>query len=90
MSAPAGAPSLHRGFECRWEESDDTEPRSPVTRAAFSPKPGGRITAHLGDPRCCFQIDGEEKAGVVWGDGGLARGAAAGCDDQWLLDCQFY
>jgi len=48
-------------------------------------------TAHSAEPRYCLQINSEEKAGAIWGDGGaiyLARGTAAGCADQWFLDWQ--
>ncbi len=48
---------------------------------------------HPAAPAYCWQINSEEKAGLVWGDGGtiyLARGTAAGCEDQWFLDWQTY
>lgn len=48
---------------------------------------------HPGNPRFCLQINSEEKAGMVWGDGGtiyLARGTTAGSEDQWFLDWQMF
>jgi hypothetical protein len=50
-------------------------------------------TAHSAEPRYCLQINSEEKAGAIWGDGGaiyLARGSAADCSDQWFLDWQCF
>ena len=52
-----------------------------------------QVKNHPADPRYCWQINSEEKAGLMWGDGGtiyLARGTAAGCEDQWFLDWQTY
>ena len=48
---------------------------------------------HAADPVYCFQINSEEKVGLVWGDGGtlyLARGTAAGHEDEWFLDVQMF
>jgi uncharacterized protein YwqG len=48
---------------------------------------------HPSEPKYCLQINSEEKAGLVWGDGGtiyLARGTAAGCEGQWFLDWQCF
>ena len=50
-------------------------------------------TPHPAEPKYCLQINSEEKAGVVWGDGGtiyLARGTAAGCGNLWFLDWQCF
>jgi uncharacterized protein YwqG len=50
-------------------------------------------TAHPAEPRYCLQINSEEKAGAIWGDGGtiyLGRGTAAACGDQWFLDWQCF
>jgi uncharacterized protein YwqG len=47
--------------------------------------------AHPAAPKFCVQVNSEEKAGLVWGDGGaiyIARGTAPGCEDQWFLDWQ--
>jgi uncharacterized protein YwqG len=49
--------------------------------------------AHSASPKFCWQIDSEEKAGLVWGDKGmiyLARGTARGFEDRWFLDWQTY
>jgi hypothetical protein len=49
--------------------------------------------AHASEPKFCLQINSEEKAGLVWGDGGaiyLARGTAPGSEDQWFLDWQCF
>ena len=49
--------------------------------------------AHPSDPAYCFQINSEEKAGLFWGDSGtvyLARGTAAGCENEWFLDWQCF
>ena len=46
---------------------------------------------HPSKPRYCFQIDSEEKVGLHWGDGGtvfVARGTAAGCEEEWFVDWQ--
>jgi hypothetical protein len=47
---------------------------------------------HEGAPRYCFQIDSEEKVGLIWVDAGtiyLARGTAPGFENEWYLDWQF-
>ena len=51
------------------------------------------VKSHPAVPKYCLQINSEEKAGLMWGDGGtlyLARGTAAGSEDQWFLDWQTY
>lgn len=48
---------------------------------------------HPARPAYCLQINSEEKAGLMFGDGGtlyLARGTAAGCGGEWFLDWQSY
>lgn len=48
---------------------------------------------HPAKPAYCFQINSEEKIALMWGDGGtiyLARGTAAGCEEQWFLDVQIF
>lgn len=48
---------------------------------------------HPAEPKFCLQINSEEKAGLVWGDGGtiyIARGMAAGSTDRWFLDWQCF
>lgn len=48
---------------------------------------------HASAPDYCVQISSEEKAGLIWGDGGavyLARGTAESCGSQWFLDWQCY
>jgi hypothetical protein len=40
-----------------------------------------------------LQINSEEKAGLIWGDGGtiyVARGIESGALDQWFLDWQSF
>jgi uncharacterized protein YwqG len=47
--------------------------------------------AHSANPKYCFQIDSEDKVGLVWGDSGtiyLARGTVSGLENQWFLDWQ--
>ena len=118
IAAPAGAPKVKKGFECRWEECedhpnyDDSEtvipagsrrPRTGFDNVArtkvggyattIQSEPWWGYTAHPAEPRYCLQINSEEKAGAIWGDGGaiyLARGTAAGCEDQWFLDWQSF
>jgi uncharacterized protein YwqG len=114
IAAPGNAPKLKKGFECRWEESedhpnhDDSEmvktsgarrPRTGFDNVART-KVGGYAStiqsepwwgydAHPAEPKFCLQINSEEKAGAIWGDGGtiyLARGTALGCGDRWFLD----
>jgi hypothetical protein len=49
--------------------------------------------AHPSAPRFCVQINSEEKAGAIWGDGGaiyLAKGTAAGSENRWFLDWQCF
>jgi hypothetical protein len=116
IAAPAGAPRVRKGFECRWSECEDhpnhddpdliAVPGARRPRANFDnvirTKVGGYAStlqsepwwgyqAHPGEPRYCFQINSEEKAGLQWGDGGtvyIARGTAAGFEDHWFLDWQ--
>jgi hypothetical protein len=48
---------------------------------------------HPRNPKYCLQINSEEKAGLVWGDGGtiyVARGTEPGSLDQWFLDWQSF
>ena len=48
---------------------------------------------HPARPSFCLQVASEEKIGLNLVDGGivyLARGTAAGCEDRWFLDLQFY
>jgi len=48
---------------------------------------------HPANPAYCLQINSEEKVALQWGDGGtlfIARGTAAGCEDQWFLDFQCF
>ena len=118
VAAPASAPALKRGFECRWEACDDhpnhDDPDLVVpagldvseieTDNVARTKIGGYASTiqsepwwgydeHPSDPAYCFQINSEEKAGLFWGDGGtvyLARGTAAGCENEWFLDWQCF
>jgi hypothetical protein len=118
LSSPTDAPSLNRGFECRWEEcadyptDDDPEIQVPEGFEASDvdlenvrrTKVGGYAShiqsdlwwdsqAHPANPRFCWQIDSEKKAGLAWGDNGmiyLARGTARGYEDRWFLDWQCY
>jgi hypothetical protein len=46
---------------------------------------------HPANPKFCFQMNSEEKPGVVWTGGGtvyVARGTAPGYENRWYLDCQ--
>jgi uncharacterized protein YwqG len=48
---------------------------------------------HPAEPSYCLQINSEGKVGLMWGDAGtifLARGTAAGFEDDWFLDWQCY
>ncbi len=48
---------------------------------------------HSSGPAYALQIMGEEKVGLASGDGGcvyLARGTAAGAENEWFLDWQFF
>lgn len=50
-------------------------------------------TAHPQNPKYCLQINSEEKAGLIWGDGGtiyIARGTKSDSRDQWFLDWQCF
>ena len=118
MVRPGDAPSVKRGFECRWEVCDD-HPTSddpdrvvpegfddseveldnvPRTKIGGYPstiqsEPWWDYEPHPAEPKYCLQINNEEKAGVVWGDGGtiyLARGTAEGASGRWFLDLQSY
>ena len=56
-------------------------------------EPWWELKDHPSRPRYCLQINSEEKAGLIWGDGGtlyLARGTAPGCQPQWFLDWQCF
>ena len=56
-------------------------------------EPWWEYSEHAAAPKYCFQVASEEKAGLVWGDGGtlyLGRGTAPGCENQWFLDWQCY
>lgn len=56
-------------------------------------EPWWGLEDHPARPAFCIQIASEQKVGLSWGDGGmvyLARGTAAGCEDRWFLDWQFY
>jgi uncharacterized protein YwqG len=78
-------------------------PRTPLENVART-KVGGYATtiqsdpwwgykAHPSEPKYCLQINSEEKAGLIWGDGGaiyLARGTAPGSEDRWFLDWQCF
>jgi hypothetical protein len=115
---PGKAPSVKRGFECRWEACDDypnhDDPdlivpdgfdgseieldnvaRTKIGGYASSiqSEPWWGYKKHAADPAFCIQIESEERAGLVWGDGGtiyLARGTADGRQDDWFLDWQCY
>lgn len=118
MVAPAGAPKIVKGFECRWEECEDhpnyDDPEIMVPAGSRRPrveleniartKIGGYASTiqsapwwgqmnHPANPKFCLQINSEEKAGLIWGDGGsiyAARGAEPGSLDQWFLDWQCF
>jgi uncharacterized protein YwqG len=48
---------------------------------------------HPSLPAYVLQVNSEEKVALAWGDSGtvyLARGTAAGCQDQWFLDWQCF
>jgi uncharacterized protein YwqG len=54
-------------------------------------EPWWDLKAHACQPKYCFQVNSEEKAGFSWGDGGtayIARGTAAACQEKWFLDWQ--
>jgi uncharacterized protein YwqG len=118
LSAPADAPALDRGFECRWEEctdyptcddpecetSEESEPSGVEPENVRRTKAGGYpshiqselwwdLRTHPANPKFCWQIDSEKKAGLAWGDNGmiyLARGTARGFENRWFLDWQCY
>jgi hypothetical protein len=118
MVAPAGAPKVGKGFECRWEECEDhpnyDDPEMVIPAGSHRPrieleniartKIGGYAstiqsapwwghTDHPSNPKYCLQINSEEKAGLIWGDGGTiyaARGTESGSLDQWFLDWQSF
>jgi hypothetical protein len=118
MVAPAGAPKLGKGFECRWEEYEDhpnyDDPEMVVPAGSRRPrvelenvartKIGGYASTiqgapwwgqadHPSNPKYCLQINSEEKAGLIWGDGGtiyVARGTDPGSLDRWFLDWQSF
>ncbi len=89
------APKVRKGFECHWEEAPAKAERTKLGGQAnyIQSEPWWDYRAHPSDPKYCVQINSEEKAGLMWGDSGsvyLARGTAAGCQDQWFLDIQFF
>jgi hypothetical protein len=96
MAAPVDAPRVREGFECRWEEI--AEAKAARTKIGGAPsqiqsEPWWDYRAHAAEPKYCLQINSEEKVGLMWGDAGalyIARGTAAGCEDRWFLDIQFY
>jgi len=56
-------------------------------------EPWWALEEHPAAPAYCLQIASEEKAGMVWGDGGIlyiARGTSPGMEHQWFLDWQCY
>ncbi|HYX69815.1 MAG TPA: DUF1963 domain-containing protein [Terriglobales bacterium] len=56
-------------------------------------EPWWALKEHPCRPNYCLQINSEEKAGLIWGDGGtlyLARGTAPGCQERWFLDWQCF
>jgi hypothetical protein len=96
IAAPPDAPKIRKGFECRWEESTDAKAaRTKVggSGSYIQSEPWWDYRKHPSAPAYGLQINSEEKVGLSWGDGGtlyIARGTAAGCEDQWFLDIQFF
>jgi uncharacterized protein YwqG len=101
LESPAGAPTLKRGFECRWEEGVDRDGDSDdlaFTKIGGYPttiqsEPWWEYADHPAQPEYCLQINSEEKVGLFWGDAGmvyLARGTADDCTGRWFLDWQCY
>jgi uncharacterized protein YwqG len=118
IARPEKAPSVKRGFECRWEACDDYPNYDDPDRivpdgldaseieldnvartkiggyaSSIQSEPWWGYKKHPADPAFCIQINSEEKAGLVWGDGGtiyLARGTADGRQDDWFLERQCY
>lgn len=101
LAKPAGAPTLRKGFECRWEaaeDSEDDDDNLARTKIGGYPtmvqaEPWWDFREHPANPAYCMQINSEEKAGLKFGDGGVlhvARGTADGCSARWFLDWQFY
>ena len=97
--APSGSPSIKKGFECRWEECNDTSRNNAArTKIGGFPteiqsEPWWDYRDHPAKPAYCLQINSEEKVGLNWGDGGrlaIARGTAPGCENQWFLDWQSF
>jgi uncharacterized protein YwqG len=118
IARPEKAPSVKRGFECRWEACDDYPNHDDPDRivpegfdadgievdnvartkiggyaSSIQSEPWWGYKKHAANPAFCFQINSEEKVGLVWGDGGtiyLARGTAEGHQDKWFLDWQCF
>jgi len=99
LAAPVGTPAVKKGFECRWEQCNDTSRNNAArTKIGGFPteiqsEPWWDYRDHPAQPSYCFQINSEEKVGLIWGDGGrlaIARGTAAGCENQWFLDWQSF
>jgi uncharacterized protein YwqG len=98
LTPPSNAPSLKKGFECRWEEAADEDGDLAFTKIGGYPseiqsEPWWDYQAHPAEPQFCLQINSEEKVGLFWGDAGmvyLARGTADGCQNRWFLDWQCY
>jgi hypothetical protein len=89
------APKVKKGFECHWEEGPSNAARTKIGgRGSYiQSEPWWGYRAHRSTPTYCLQINSEEKVGLGWGDSGtlyIARGTAAGCEDQWFLDIQFF
>jgi len=89
------APKIKKGFECSWEELPGNAERTKLGGRAnyIQSEPWWDYRAHPAKPAYCLQINSEEKVGLGWGDTGtvyLARGTAAGCEDHWFLDIQFF
>lgn len=95
LTPPAGAPKIRKGFECSWQESTDAKAARTKLGGKpteFQSEPWWDYRAHAAEPEYCLQINSEEKPQVFWGAGGalyIARGTAAGFEDQWFLDIQF-
>jgi hypothetical protein len=95
VGARPDAPKIKKGFECSWEESPANASRTKVGgRGSYiQSEPWWDYRAHPSAPAYCLQINSEEKVGLGWGDSGtlyIARGTAAGCEDRWFLDIQFF
>jgi hypothetical protein len=85
---------LPEGFDDSDVELENLE-RTKIGGYASSvqSEPWWGFEEHPSAPVFALQINSEEKVGLFWGDAGivyLARGTAAGCQDQWFLDWQNY